>query len=387
MVEEAAFLTDATYKHTLAIARSLGQKSIQVDVGSNSPHPLCRFSKYVNTTYVYPPIDRFPTEFIEYLLKLCYKKKYAALIPVGHDATILLSKEKKRFRTLTKIPVADFEKLAIAARKDKTLELAVNLKIPTPRTLKLDEKGGETKEIDYPLVVKGATGSGLLHYANNPRELLEKASIIKKISGRQPIVQEYIKGEGYGFFALYNYGKPKAIFMHKRLREYPITGGPSTCAVSIYDTKLKDYGIKLLNALKWHGVAMVEFKKSIKDNEFKLMEINTKFWGSLDLAITAGVDFPYLLYKMTTEGDAPTIFNYKVGVRFMWPFPDDFLHTLSNPKNFKNYVKDLSDKRVKKNILFSDLKPSVIQLLQTTSLLLRKLKEPLKLRYPQGMVK
>jgi len=61
-----------------------------------------------------------------------------------------------------------------------------------------------------------------------------------------------------------------------------MTGGPSTVAESIYDEELKRQGLLLLEALNWHGVAMVEFKKDSRDNEFKLMEINPKFWGSLD---------------------------------------------------------------------------------------------------------
>ena len=87
--------------------------------------------------------------------------------------------------------------------------------------------------------------------------------------------------------------------MHRRIRERLVMGGPSTCAESVYDSKLLDYGLRVLKNLKWHGVAMVEFKKDSIDGEFKLMEINPKFWGSLDLAIASGVDFPYLLYNMT----------------------------------------------------------------------------------------
>ena len=49
---------------------------------------------------------------------------------------------------------------------------------------------------------------------------------------------------------------------------------------------------ELLDELNWHGVAMVEFKVT-EDGTPYLMEINTRFWGSLQLAIDAGVDFPY----------------------------------------------------------------------------------------------
>jgi len=383
----SVFLTDANFRHALAAVRSLGQRSISVDVGSSSLQPLlCAFSKYVNTSYMYPNAVQAPEDFVKFLIRLCSRKKYSVLMPIGYETTLLLSKNRARFETITKIPVADFEKLIIAGYKDKTMHLAIKLGIPTPRTLKLNErKLGETRELEYPLVVKGITGSGLLYYVNNKKELKEKALIIKRIRGDMPIVQEYVKGEGYGFFSLYNNGKPKAIFMHKRLREYPFTGGPSTFAESVYDSKLKEYGLKILSALNWHGVAMVEFRKDVKDKNFKLMEINPKFWGSLDLAIASGVDFPYLLYKMSIEGDITSRNYYKTGLRFMWPFPDDFLRSLSNPIDYKNFLRDLMDKRVKKNILFDDLKPLAPQLIQTTMLSFSMLKKPFQLRYPQGM--
>ena len=49
--------------------------------------------------------------------------------------------------------------------------------------------------------------------------------------------------------------------MHRRIREYPSSGGPSTCAESYFDEKMLEYGKKILDHLKWDGVAMIEFKK------------------------------------------------------------------------------------------------------------------------------
>jgi len=74
----------------------------------------------------------------------------------------------------------------------------------------------------------------------------------------------------------------------------------------------------LLGSLRWHGVAMVEFKLDPRDGRPKLMEINGRFWNSLPLAVAAGVDFPFLLYRLATEGDVPECFEYRSGVRCRW---------------------------------------------------------------------
>ena len=150
-----------------------------------------------------------------------------------------------------------------------------------------------------------------------------------------PLIQEYIHGDGYGVEVLFNHGEPRAIFMHRRLREYPITGGASTLRESINNEKMKNIALDLMEGLEWHGVAMVEFKLDEKDGEPKLMEVNGRFWGSLPLSIASGVDFPYLLHKMATEGDVESVFEYKAGVKCRWLIPGDILWFVASLNNRK----------------------------------------------------
>ena len=164
---------------------------------------------------------------------------------------------------------------------------------------------------------------------------------------RDVVIQEYIPGQGYGFYGLFRYGEPRAIFMHKRRREFPITGGASTSAESYYDERLKEQGIRLLSGLKWHGVAMVEMKRDERDGEYKLMEINPKFWGSLDLSIQAGVNFPYLTAKMALYGDVDPVMDYDRDVKFSWPFPQDLLHLLARPRSGRAIFADLFDPKMR----------------------------------------
>jgi len=119
----------------------------------------------------------------------------------------------------------------------------------------------------------------------------------------EPIVQEYIDGPEYGFFALYNKGKLKAKFQHRRTLSFSYQGGVSACRQAVRIKALDELGTKILGSLNWHGPAMVECKFDQKEKKFKLIEINPRFWGSLPLAIQAGVDFPYLDYLIARDGD------------------------------------------------------------------------------------
>jgi predicted ATP-grasp superfamily ATP-dependent carboligase len=152
-----------------------------------------------------------------------------------------------------------------------------------------------------------------------------------------PLIQERIPpaSEAFGLAALLDgRGQVKASFAHRRLREYPVRGGPSTLRESVHHPQIEELGIRLLQSLHWYGVAMVEFKVDPRDNQPKLMEINPRFWGSLALAIHAGVDFPALLYKMAMGEEFDPVLEYTVGARCRWLLPGDILHFLTNPNRF-----------------------------------------------------
>lgn len=129
--------------------------------------------------------------------------------------------------------------------------------------------------------------------------------------------------------------------MHQRLREYPITGGASTAAKTVYHEEAFMHGKKLLDALKWNGPAMVEFKYDPQTNKLALMEINPKFWGSTELGLAAGVNFGELLVKDNQGVDLIANFSpdqYKK-IQFFWPFDGDLFSIVASKKFtfFKEY--------------------------------------------------
>jgi predicted ATP-grasp superfamily ATP-dependent carboligase len=132
------------------------------------------------------------------------------------------------------------------------------------------------------------------------------------------LLQEYFAGTGIGVELLLSHGQPLLAFQHKRLRELPVTGGPSSYRESMpLDPELYDYAVRLLRHVGWTGLAMVEFK--VGDSGPKLMEINGRIWGSLPLAVASGVDFPAGLVDLyltpPLDNPPPATGGYKVGIR------------------------------------------------------------------------
>jgi predicted ATP-grasp superfamily ATP-dependent carboligase len=111
--------------------------------------------------------------------------------------------------------------------------------------------------------------------------------------------------------------------------------------VSVYresvplDRSLVEQSAELLRAMNWQGVAMVEFKLDQRDGQAKLMEVNGRFWGSLQLAVDAGVNFPLLLYRLALGEDVPAQTQYRIGTKSRWLLGDldHLLIRLARPAN------------------------------------------------------
>lgn len=327
-------VTDGNQRSTLALTRAIGRQGILVTVAEKEIPCLSSRSRYCSGTLVYRPPSSNPDGFVEDILKELKNRSYDLLIPMTDLTAFLVSESKKQLSRYTRIPLPDKEIFQKACDKAEVLRLAQENDIPIPRTCfvkSFDEIKNLSKRLSYPVVVKPVkskilTGNGWVHagvdYAHSADELIYKCQN-QNVLFPLPLIQERITGAGCGVFALFNRGKPKAIFSHRRLREKPPSGGVSVLSESVpVDPLMKRYATCMLEKLSWHGVAMVEFKVDQKDYQPKLMEINPRFWGSLQLAIVSGVNFPYLLYKMTMEGDVESVREYEVGVKNRWLLGD-----------------------------------------------------------------
>ena len=323
---------DGRQRSTLAVVRSLGRRGIEVVVGEDRFPCLSSSSKYCRGTFQYASASAAPQDFMRDLERELQRHEYKMLLPMTDMTTYLTAANFDRLSALTMIPMANKDHYFQSIDKSEVITLAEKLGIPTPKTYFINGIEDVKKlTLIYPMVIKSRQSKYLkdgkwveagVDYAYNLDELIGKLGRWNS-SLPLPLLQERITGPGEGAFLLFNYGEPRAIFFHRRIREKPLSGGVSVLRESIaVDPHLQDYSIRLLKALKWHGVAMVEFKHDEKDNLPKVMEINARFWGSLQLAIDAGVDFPYMLYRMVDEGDVETQFGYRTGIKTRWLLGD-----------------------------------------------------------------
>ncbi len=357
-------VTDGSFKQSLGIVRSLGKDGFKPYILSSKKRSLCSYSKFSNKEIVLHSKD-YKNKLPNYLMK--YSIELIIVVGTNSFKCILPLKEDLK-KIGVNIVSVDIDKLNLAFSKVDTYKHAENIGIPIPKTFypkSIKDLDNLKSKISYPCVIKGLyeVGGNIVDYVFKEQDLKKKyMSVCNKYgldaANELPMLQEYVGGYGCAFFAVYSNGKCGLTFQHKRIREYPVTGGASVCAESYKSELVQEYGMKLLDSLKWNGVAMVEFKLN-KDNIPTLMEINPKFWGSCDLALEAGVNFPKAIVDIHNGKKINYSEEYKYPFRYHWPLNDDILHGIKNPKNIMQVIKDIFNPRVKSNIWMSDFSPNI----------------------------
>ena len=370
----SVIITHARNRTALVATQSLGKQGIKVVTADNIYPSTSFFSRYSTSYFVYPSEKLTPELFINSLRDYVHKNNINVLMPIDEE-TFIVSKYKDRFPTSINIPVADYETLKKANNNRYLMKFAAEIGVNTPQTWtieRLEDLRRVAKEVDYPAVIKLVEGVGSkgLRFAHSEDELIAKyIEVIQKFHLKPfeyPLIQEYIPGDSYGVSLIFNCGEPRAICMYKNIRTYPIYGGPSTARISIKHDKMGRNAIILLRELNYHGVAEVEFRIDDRTKEPVLMEINPRFWGSLNQAICAGVDFPYLLYTMAIEGDIQPVLTYKTGVKTRWMLGDlralaDYLRTGKRMEILKDFLK--FNGQYYDDLSFSDPIPTIAEVM------------------------
>lgn len=341
-------VTDAQMRSSLAVIRSLGKKGLKVTAAEETRFTTGFFSKYCDDKLVYPNPKKEEEKFMETILGCVKNGDYDVLFPVADNCLKAIIKNREQLEKYIKIALPANETFMKGYDKGNTLKIAGENGIPFPETyFNLEELYENQEKLNYPLVVKPRISSGSrgLKICYSFGGVISTYKKLRENFG-DLLVQEYIpyKGE-IGVYSLFNFdSEPRAVTVQQRIRSYPVSGGPSTLRKTVKNETSKEaieIGFKLLKAMNWSGVGMVEFRIDGRDGSLKLMEVNPRFWGSLQLSILAGVDFPYVLYRLIMDGDVESALDYKDEVYCRWLLPGDILWFLNAPNKSQNIKKFL----------------------------------------------
>jgi len=278
--------------------------------------------------------------------------RYDYVVPTGAHSThkLLSSVESLRVGNVefTRSNLILYDKL-------KTLDIAERLGIPTPATFRnIDEI--ESLPVFYKEPFE--TGGGIRGIVRTSKKL-DSLTVHENL-----IYQEYINTPttyGVGFLA--NKGDIVASFLHKEILSMPKAGGSGVVLERIASNrKLSEYTQRIIEDLGYSGWGLAEFKYCNRRDDFVLMEVNTKFWASLEFALLNNNTFLWELFgiiyheqnveevvfldRLISLGLLETLRNwnyiwgmYKINVRKM---PGAFIHLFSRmliPHKVRDWIR------------------------------------------------
>jgi carbamoylphosphate synthase large subunit len=310
---------DGDTRAALAAVRALGRRGHAVHVASARPGSLAGASRFATGEVALGDAAERPGEWATALEKAARALRIEWVLPVTEIAfgTLFAAGLDARLALLGPGRGA-YER---AVDKHGLLERAAQLGLDVPRTLLLEDPAALPvlpPAFAYPVVLKPRRSRDA-RVVRGPEELRTACRAPEARAGL--LLQEFVPGHGEAVFALAREGRVLVRFAHRRLREKPPGGGQSVLRESIApDPGLLAGAEKLLADLRFSGVAMVEFRRA-PGGRAPLMELNPRLWGSLQLAIDAGVDFPSLLLALHRGEEIPEL-EPRPGVRTRWLLGD-----------------------------------------------------------------
>ena len=329
-----AFVTDGNQRSALAVTRSLGRRGFTVLVGEEAPVFLAGSSRHCRRRVIYPSPYRDREGFRDFLADFVAREGVDLVVPVTDVTTAAVSLDQERLRQHTALAVPPFEAFEAVTDKASALEAAGASASRSRRRTSWTawpvwpgspDASPTRPSSSPPARASSPAAAGPPLACTTPLPKLDLHRLYEQtdyLASHRSLIQERIVGPGVGLFVLFDRGRLLTAFAHRRLREKPPSGGVSVLCESIrVPAEMRDDAHRLLGGLGWHGVAMLEYKTDAAGDRY-LIEVNGRFWGSLQLAVDAGVDFPYLSGQLALgrRPDAPA--SYRLGVRNRWLLGD-----------------------------------------------------------------
>lgn len=301
-----AIVTDVKYRMSLSLIRDLADHGISVVAcHGEGEKAYAAASKGVSKVVALPDCRRVPEEFLERLFELCQScGERPVILPVGAATQELLTSARgcETLKDVCGLCIPEEETLELANDKGRLAGLARRIGVPVPKEY-TPVNQSDFDGLPYPVVIKPLCGEkqGLpaerRYVIAGDREQAVKAYENFTFDGRPPVVQEYLSGDGYGYSVLAQDGVIYGTICHKRIREYPLTGGPSTCCQVVDGSAFEKHAENLVKALNFTGIAMIEFKVDL-DGIPRLLEINPRVWGTFPLTRISGSSIGYDWYAL-----------------------------------------------------------------------------------------
>lgn len=344
----------------LGVLRSLARKGVPILL-LDSQYCIGRYSRY-KKRFVKSPHPSETEVYLDFLIDLSKKENIKGWIifPNSDEAVFVLSRYKSVLEKFFRIPPPSWNIVKYVYIKKNTYKIAQEHNIPIPKTY-YPQNIEELVELDlqFPLVIKPSIRDRFYNKVkikafrvNDKKELISTyRKVCSVINPSEVLIQEFISGGPYhlySFCPFFKNGQVLVSIMARRSRQHPMDfGHATTFAELVHIEPIQKIAERFLRLIDYYGIAEIEFMHDPKSGEYKLLEVNPRIWGWHTLAIAAGVDFPYIVYKdMIGEPMEyqPPLNNMK-WVRLITDIPTVFFEVIKRKMKISGYISSMKGKK------------------------------------------
>ena len=295
---EQALLTDAINCFSQT-------ENVKIFIMSNDENIEMRCSKYVHYFSYYPKTNN-EIDWISNINKELDMHSIDIVMPVYEDGFRTIIKYQHLISQKDKLCVLPtYDNFSIAINKGLLSKHMLDHQIACSKSTLL--KPGDVyndNSLSFPVLAKPTIGSGGGNgiHKFSKKEALKQFSIKNKIK-HDYLIEEYIEGYDLGCNVLCKKGKIIAFTIQKGTLWGKKSFAPQIGQKFLYEHNLYIEAEKLMKSLNWSGVANIDLRFDKKDDKFKILEINTRYWSSLVGSTIAGVNFPYLYCLLSLNED------------------------------------------------------------------------------------
>jgi protein-tyrosine-phosphatase/predicted ATP-grasp superfamily ATP-dependent carboligase len=316
---KALVLGDDT-RSFIATVRSLGRRGMEVHAAPGDFTSPALRSRYISRLHAIPPWILDGKEWLDAMQDLLARERFDVVIPCNETSLLPIARHRVTLSEFAILAIPNERAMDVLFDKHLTRELATSLGIPVPvgrLPRATDTPAGLLAEFGAKVVVKPRRSYSLeqMHPRGKVR-ILDSAEalapVMRSLDPAQLLLEEFFPGRGAGVSVLAHRGRVLQAFEHHRVRE---TQAGSYYRISAtLDAERFAAATAMVAALDFTGIAMFEFRLRPNSTDWVLLEANARPWGSLPLALAAGIDFVGAWVTLLTSGVEEPARSYRPGI-------------------------------------------------------------------------
>jgi predicted ATP-grasp superfamily ATP-dependent carboligase len=324
-VTPRVLITDGEQRAVLAAVRGLASAGYDVTVTAATRPAAAQWSRACARRLYAPSASDGGSALVEAVREELQRERYVAVVPGSDAALRAFSRYRDQLEPLTQLGLPSAAATERACDKLLLLQEAARHGLAGPAgaiCASSSELAACGEEVGYPLMLKpassvrtdGAWRQQQSVIVRSPEELAPASATL----AAPWTLQRFHEGAPVVSVAgVIDDGELLGTAVARYERTWPPTAGSASASITIVPPDgLVERSRDLLHALGWRGIFELEFLE-LAPGRHAAIDLNPRVYGSLALAIAAGVNLPGIWVALL-QGDRRAPLVTRPGVRYRW---------------------------------------------------------------------